>query len=158
MGSRLLADWLANPLTNLDEIQRRQEAIAELLESATLRRELRSFWGAYSTGTADCSVTRDAPVRATQLHRARWTACRRSRAADAAQHTAARLARHSAGTVSRSARALESSAGDNCPLLAREGGFIRGGFHDELDRLRELAAAGSMDRAVSGRRGQPNGH
>ena len=29
-----------------------------------------------------------------------------------------------------------------CPLVAREGGFIRAGKHEELDRLRELASGG----------------
>ena len=29
-----------------------------------------------------------------------------------------------------------------CPLVAREGGFIRAGKHEELDHLRELASGG----------------
>ena len=39
---------------------------------------------------------------------------------------------------------LESALVSECPLTSREGGFIRDGFDEELDRLRELAAGGKQ--------------
>ena len=37
---------------------------------------------------------------------------------------------------------LESALVDDCPLVSREGGFIRSGYSSRLDQLRELAAGG----------------
>ncbi len=41
LGSRLLADWLANPLTKLDAINARLDAVARLVEDGALRDALR---------------------------------------------------------------------------------------------------------------------
>ena len=42
---------------------------------------------------------------------------------------------------------LEAGLLDECPLSPRDGGFIRDGFHTELDNLRELARGGTTPRA-----------
>ena len=39
---------------------------------------------------------------------------------------------------------IEAALIADCPLSARDGGFIRGGFDQELDRLRDLAAGGKQ--------------
>jgi DNA mismatch repair protein MutS len=39
---------------------------------------------------------------------------------------------------------LQSALVEDCPLLATGGGFIRGGYSGELDRLRDLAAGGKQ--------------
>jgi DNA mismatch repair protein MutS len=39
---------------------------------------------------------------------------------------------------------LESALVEDCPLLATGGGFIRGGYSGDLDRLRDLAAGGKQ--------------
>ena len=44
----------------------------------------------------------------------------------------------------RLATQLEAALIDDCPLTSREGGFIRQGFHPQLDELRELAAGGKQ--------------
>src|SRR5207249_1738318 len=41
MGARLLADWMANPLTNHDAINARLDAVAELMADAGLNEMLR---------------------------------------------------------------------------------------------------------------------
>ena len=38
--------------------------------------------------------------------------------------------------------AIESALDEDCPISSREGGFIRQGFHTELDALREMARGG----------------
>ena len=40
MGSRLLADWIASPLTQVDEINRRLDAVEELLDDPALCHDL----------------------------------------------------------------------------------------------------------------------
>src|SRR5262249_28729859 len=39
---------------------------------------------------------------------------------------------------------LEVALVEDCPLASRDGGFIRAGYHGELDGLRELAAGGKQ--------------
>ena len=39
---------------------------------------------------------------------------------------------------------LEAALVDDCPLASRDGGLIRGGFHAELDTLRDLSAGGKQ--------------
>ena len=39
---------------------------------------------------------------------------------------------------------LDAALEDDCPLVSREGGFIRAGFRSELDALRELATGGKQ--------------
>ena len=39
---------------------------------------------------------------------------------------------------------LDAALADECPLSSRDGGFIRDGFHAELDALRELARGGKQ--------------
>ena len=41
MGSRLLGDWLANPLTDSEAINARLDAVEELMQDDTLRGQLR---------------------------------------------------------------------------------------------------------------------
>ena len=43
MGSRLLAEWLSSPLTDLEQITQRQDAIEELLSQMTLRDDVREL-------------------------------------------------------------------------------------------------------------------
>ncbi|MCA9029013.1 MAG: DNA mismatch repair protein MutS, partial [Planctomycetaceae bacterium] len=39
---------------------------------------------------------------------------------------------------------LDAALEDDCPLNSREGGFIRAGYHDELDQQRELTKGGKQ--------------
>ncbi|MFC1595913.1 DNA mismatch repair protein MutS [Candidatus Margulisiibacteriota bacterium] len=43
MGGRLLREWVNQPLLNIDKIQARQEAVADLYNDLILREELKSF-------------------------------------------------------------------------------------------------------------------
>src|SRR5439155_7289411 len=45
MGARLLADWLANPLTSIEEIDSRLDAVGELLADSPLRELLHEQLG-----------------------------------------------------------------------------------------------------------------
>src|SRR5439155_20709813 len=46
MGARLLADWLAKPLTSIEEIDSRLDAVGELLSDNPLRELVREQLGA----------------------------------------------------------------------------------------------------------------
>ncbi|MEM9657699.1 MAG: DNA mismatch repair protein MutS, partial [Planctomycetota bacterium] len=145
MGARLLGDWLANPLTDSTAIEARLDAVEEFLDEAPLagdvRESLRSIYdiqrllARVTTGRAtprDLSfVTRT--LQKLPAIKARLSGRRSARL----QQLEARLDL-CAEVRSRLDAALEAE----CPLTAREGGFIRPGFHSDLDQQRELAKGG----------------
>ena len=147
MGSRLLADWVASPLTDIGAIHARLDAVEELISDGTLRRELRELLrDVYDLERLLARVTtgrctpRDLRFIGQTLAglpklKAKLTARRTS------------LLQHLEGELDlcpdvRSK--LEAALIDDCPLVAREGGFIRDRFSSELDQLRELAAGGKQ--------------
>ena len=147
MGSRLLADWVANPLTDVGQIDGRLDAVGELRESATLsdglREQLRKVYdierlvARVTTGRA---TPRDLSFLAKTLSllptiKAKLTA-RRSP-----------LLQRCEGEMDLcpDLRAkLDAALEDDCPLVSRDGGFIRSGFLKDLDDLRELMSGGKQ--------------
>ena len=154
MGSRLMSDWVANPLTDLAAINARLDAVAELVADAALAAGLReSLKGMFDVERLLARVTtgRASPrdlscpgrtLRALPALKARLTARKSERlneleaALDLCPELRARL---------------DAALVDDCPLVSREGGFIRAGFRSELDALRELATRRqAMDRQLPG--------
>lgn len=43
MGARLLKQWLESPLTDINQIQRRQAAVSELITRGAERSHIRNF-------------------------------------------------------------------------------------------------------------------
>ncbi len=164
MGSRLLAEWVASPLTDPAAIDARLDAVAEFLHEAALSGELRDalrrvydverLLGRVTTGRA---TPRDLSFLAKTLRslpalKARLTA-RRSGLLNELE---------AAIDLCPDLRArLDATLEEDCPLTSREGGFIRQGFREELDALRELARGGKQwiaqyQAKQSGRSGIPN--
>ena len=145
MGSRLLCDWLANPLMDRSAIEARHDAVAELMNNTSLRREIREYLrGIYdlerllarvTTGRATprdlsfiCRTLRTLPELKTKLQ---------SCASNLLQRLEAKL-----DLCPDLCERLENALVDDCPLTTREGGIIRSGYHTHLDELRELATGG----------------
>ncbi len=147
MGSRLLGDWLAAPLADRSGIEFRQEAIEELLRDGGLLNDLRErlreihdverLLARVSTGRA---TPRDLGHLGRTLGRlpaikARLTARRSALLGEL----------EGALDLCPDLRArLDAALVETCPLSAKEGGFIREGYHAELDALRELATGGKQ--------------
>jgi DNA mismatch repair protein MutS len=147
MGARLLSDWLANPLTDIKAIDARLDAVEELIGDGTLRRDLREHLrGVYDVERLLARVTtgRASPRDLNFIGR-----------------TLGNLPKVKAKLTARKSRylcqleadldlcpdvrsKLEAALIDDCPLVARDGGFIRDGFSSELDALRELATGGKQ--------------
>jgi len=147
MGSRLLADWIANPLTGRDAIDARLDAVEELVKhdalTSELREQLRKVYDVerllarVTTGRAS---PRDLGFLGRTLKmlpalKARLTA--RSSA----------LLNQLEGTLDLCPELrskLDTALADECPLSSRDGGFIRTGYNAPLDALHELAAGGKQ--------------
>ncbi|MGV3605116.1 MAG: DNA mismatch repair protein MutS [Planctomycetaceae bacterium] len=173
MGSRQLADWMANPLTNPAEIERRLDAVGQLLstphERDALRDELRGVYdlerllARVITGRASprdlCFIARtlaSLPATKQRLGKvaSRPLATSRRQLSEelgvaGAEEEIASLSLlaelHECLDECPELQALLCSAlEEDCPLQSRDGGIIRGGYSAEIDRLRELAAGGKQ--------------
>ncbi len=145
MGARLLAEYVASPLTAPDLIDLRLEAVDELFRDAGLRGDLRGALDeAYdlerlaaraATGRA---TPRDLAALARTLSllpkvKARLSARRSRRLAELEE---------ALELCPEVRAAIESALVEDPPLTIKEGGLIRAGFHEELDRLRSASKDG----------------
>ncbi len=145
MGARLLQDWLLAPLTDPQAISDRLDAVDELKEKPTWRRQIRNLLGRLhdlqrltsriSTGRASPRdlVAVSATLRALPELLARL---------EEAQAPALKLIRSQLHLLPDLQAELERALVEAPPLSPKEGGLIRDGYHAELDRLRELARGG----------------
>jgi DNA mismatch repair protein MutS len=145
MGARLLADWLSDPLTNFDAINRRLDAVQELAENHVLSQELReTLKSAYdlarltarvATGRASPRDLRFLTNTLELLPKIKAKLCGRK----------AVLLGQLEGSLDLCAdvrAAVEAAVVDDPPLSILEGGMIRPGYNAALDELRDLARGG----------------
>ncbi len=147
MGSRKLGSWLTNPLTSLEQVHLRHDAVEELTEEQSLRTDLQSYLkdvfdlqrllARVATGRASprdlsCISKTLAAVPLVQAKlsgsRSRWL-----------QQLEADLDR-CADLRSQ----LDCALIDPCPAQIKDGGFIKEGYDSELDEYRKLAVGGKQ--------------
>jgi len=147
MGSRLLADWLSSPLNDKATIERRLDAVDEFFRTTPLLEGVQAdlknvcdLQRLVSRAVTGRVTPRDLRALARTL-----AALPELKARLAAVH-AARLVELAAAIdpCTDLQRELESALVENCPLSCREGGFIRDGYHAELDELRQLRRGGKQ--------------
>ncbi|QDT67557.1 DNA mismatch repair protein MutS [Planctomycetes bacterium MalM25] len=146
-GARLLADWLRRPLTNVEAIRARQDAIEEMVSDAalgsTLREELRGVYDLHrlvARATTGRASPRDLSAVARTLGRLpRIKAKLAARRSDRLTRLDERI-----DLCGDLRDRLTAALADECPTTSREGGFIREGFSAELDECRQLMAGGKQ--------------
>ena len=147
MGSRLLADWVSNPLTDKQEIESRHDSVEELTKVNTLRDKLREkLRDVYDVERllARVSTGRASPRDLAHIGRTLRQLPPVKEAVQNCQSTLLQLAFDSIDLCPELCECLEAALVDDCPLLARDGGIIRDGYHENLDELRKLAAGGKQ--------------
>jgi len=143
-GSRLLAQRLAAPLTEVETITRRHDAVAALVADATLRAELRDMLNAAPdlaralariavgrAGPRDLAGVRDGLIAAGGI--AQRLAVLRKAPAEMAD--AASACRKPDPSLSAE---LAHALADDLPVMKRDGGFVRAGYDKSLDEARAL--------------------
>lgn len=147
MGARLLGEWLASPLTDVAAIDARLDAVGELHAdpafTGDLREALRSI---YDIERLLARVTTGRATPRDLSFVARTLRCLPAVKAKLTGRKSSRLTQLEGridlcGDVRGK---LETALADDCPLNARDGGFIRSGFHTELDEQRELSKGGKQ--------------
>ena len=147
MGSRLLAEWVANPLTDVTAIRARLDAVGELVGDQSLCADLHeSLRRVYDVERLLARVTtgRASPRDLSFLGRTlRMLPAVKAKVTARKSELLTRI--EGAIDLCPDLRAtLEAALADECPLASNEGGFIREGFSAELDALRELAHGGKQ--------------
>ena len=145
MGGRLLRSWLEKPLLDAVEIGRRQSAVEELVNATVCRGELTEALKDVTdlervitrtvTGTVNC---RDLLGLARGL-RALPIVKQRLQQLDS---PALRKLEQAIDPLADCADLIENTIVDEPPLAVREGGIIRTGANEEVDRLRDIMNGG----------------
>ncbi len=150
MGGRLMRRWIGQPLLDITALQHRQHIISELLgDTLTQARLAESLKKAGDIERLANRVRqriaspRDLVALAAGLRAA--ADARASLPADAADRMPAlsRLAQQLADNEN-SIRLIESAIVDEPPLNTTEGGVIRPGFNEELDKIKDASKNGQQ--------------
>ncbi len=145
MGSRQLGDWLQAPLLERAGIERRLDAVDELVRKADLRSDIRNFLRA--TCDVQRLLSRIASGRATprDLSAIGTSLAMLPALKKRLENVESRLLRDCYDGIELCTDLqvlLENTLERECPLNARDGGFIRTGCDLELDEFRSLARGG----------------
>lgn len=145
MGARLIKNYIEQPLQNIDEIEMRQDAVAELNSSAKSRKALRDALDsiydierlcsriAYSTVNArDCVALRNSLAKLPSVYE-----LTSKLSAGAYLRIASRLDMMEDVTA-----LLNAAIIDDPPVGVKDGGIIKNGYNDEVDSLREASSNG----------------
>ena len=145
MGARTLRRWLEQPLVNTGDIEERLEAVAEFKDRFMVRMELRELLkrvydierlaGKVVIGSANC---RDLIALKNSLMQVPYI----KEILSACNSRLAIRNHEMMESLEDVTDFIESSIVDDPPLSVREGGIIKAGFSEEVDKLRNAAAGG----------------
>ena len=143
-GARLLRAWLARALVDRDEIARRHDAVGELLARPALRAAVRTRLDGLHDIERLLARTVAGSANARDLLALRVSLERLPPLFAALAEARAELLAGVAATdpCADAAARLAGGVHDDPPVGLREGGLIRDGFHQELDRLRAIRRDG----------------
>ncbi len=147
LGARLMADWMAAPLTDVAAINARLDAVGEFVNDASLTAQIREcLRQIYDIQRLLARVTTGRASPRDLSFVGRTLAC--------LPKVKAKLAGRSTQLLQQIEQRLDLCADvrgpleqalvDDCPLTTRDGGFIRAGYRADLDELRELMAGGKQ--------------
>jgi DNA mismatch repair protein MutS len=145
MGSRRLAQWMASPMVDRLQIELRLDAVEELTKDKRLRETLRELLGEIydlerllgrvATGRCGPRDLKQVGRTLNQLPKMKSLLAER-------QSQRLRQLHERIELLEELCQQLEAALEENCPLLVRDGGFIKPGFHPQLDEFRQLAGGG----------------
>ena len=139
MGSRLLKKWLQRPLINVDEIERRLDAVEELKEKSYIRYEIREILKEIydierissridfrSANARDLVALKNSLEAVSKLKKFSFRSRKLSELIG------------SLDTLKDVYKLIDKAIVDDPPATLKEGGIIKEGFSKELDDLRKI--------------------
>ena len=146
-GTRLLADVISRPLSDPVRINERLDAVSHFYNDERLCVDLRAALKSMPDleralarltsgrgGPRDLSAIRDGVLAVKSLHQL----LNNPQGLSSLPQRLAHLLKSLAAAPQNIAEILAQALGDALPLLPRDGGFIAGGYRDELDENRKL--------------------
>jgi DNA mismatch repair protein MutS len=145
MGSRVIIEWLNNPLTDLQAINDRLDSVETLLRNERVVKDLgelltqvHDLERSVSKVTTGRATPRDLALIAITLSRLpRIKAKLEGHSAKVLQDLQARI-----NLFEDLRTQLANALSEDCPPATKDGGFIKPGYDARLDELRNLAAGG----------------
>ncbi len=145
MGSRLLRNWLRNPLTKISEIEKRLEVVSFFSSESNLRDEVRKHLGSMndierllsrlSSGRAmprDLVALKDSLVHIPEL----------KLMLKSIKNKEVKSLIYQSTDLNKLTELIKSALNDEPPATKTDGGYIRDGFNEELDELRSISSSG----------------
>ncbi len=145
MGGRMFRNWLCMPLCNIEQIEQRQDAVAEQSTADLLLNDIRNLLAEICDTeriAARISTFRASPR---DLRALAGTLRRIPQLRAILEQCRAQLLRTLAAqcdSMDELAELLESAIQPDCPTHLRDGGVIRAGFSEKLDKLRSISRDG----------------
>ncbi|MCI1692881.1 DNA mismatch repair protein MutS [Aneurinibacillus aneurinilyticus] len=149
MGGRLLRRWIDKPLLSKAEIERRQEAVQALLDGWLARDELRTslkevydlerLAGRIAYGTASPRDLVQLKSSLQSIPMLKRTLRELAGSSEALRDVAGRLD-HCPDIINM----IDTGIVDDPPIVIKEGGLIKEGYHDYLDKLRTASREGKQ--------------
>lgn len=145
MGRRKLRQFIEQPLLNPSIILERLDAVEKLVGDITLLGDLRdSLGGIYDLERLVTRVVYKAANPRDVM--ALGSTCEKiPELKDVLSHIDTRLINklnNEIDTLEDIATLVKNAIAENPPALTKDGGYIRDGFNDELDRLRQISSGG----------------
>lgn len=139
MGKRMIAGWLELPLMSPAKISRRQNAVAELVSKHEVREELgdslrliADLERLITRAVCGNANARDLISMSATLRRL----CYVKKAVGSMNSGLISELRDNISELPELSERISAALCDDPPLTVREGGFIRDGYNEEVDRLR----------------------
>lgn len=150
MGARLLRRWLLHPLRKLEPVVRRHDAVEELLDAPELREEARRALGGIidlERALARIATSRAMPREVRQLGSSLALVPQLRSMLDGCQSLRLRELALRVDALPELADTIERALDPEASGAVRDGGYIRSGYHEELDELRAISS-GARDRLL----------
>ena len=162
-GSRLMAEWLTYPLTDIQQISLRQDAVEEFLAADARRDEIRErLRNVYDLARIMSRVIQErvSPRELIAVGQTLQTLPYFKEYLAGRKSSLLQTLGDSLFPLRELAEELSAALGEDAPLSSRDGGFIRPGYNAELDEYRNLQHGGkqwlaSYQAAESARTGIP---
>jgi DNA mismatch repair protein MutS len=143
MGRRKLKQWLLQPLTNIDSINQRLDALEELAQIAISRKDL--IESIRNLGDLERITSRIVfgTAGARELLALRDVLTKLPKVKEILEVFNSDLLKSSSGSIDPLPdlrKTLKAAIVENPPVTVREGGMIRSGYDDRLDKLKENIA------------------
>ncbi|WP_031426638.1 DNA mismatch repair protein MutS [Flavimarina sp. Hel_I_48] len=145
MGGRLLKRWLALPLKNQDAITRRHEVVSYFLENNKIYNKITQHLkqiGDVERLISKVATGKVSPREVVQLKNSLEAMVPVKALAQNSENEAMQILGGNLNNLEHLRAKIKETLNEDAPVNVLKGDTIAGGFHDELDELRNLAHEG----------------